>query len=623
VRFGRPSVVLQVLRVASVALASTLALLDAGATPGDVGYQDQAYSVGNAGASGSKPESKLWWNDGSWWGSLYDIASTDFHIFRLDVATQTWVDTGVLLDDRTGSRADTLWDGAHLYVASHIFTSNNSQAGFPSRLYRYSYDHATRTYSLDSGFPVSINDFMTETLTIAKDSTGKLWATWTQNNQIYVNRTVGDDLLWGTPFVIPVTGANVNADDISSVVAFDGDKIGVMWSNQDDSTFYFAVHLDGQPDATWQASVAILQGPNNVGDHINLKSLQSDGSGRVFAAVKTSLSVATQPLVVLLVRNALTANWNSYVFGRVSDQHTRPIVLLDEESGMIHMFATSPANGGAIYEKTSPINAISFATGLGTPVIVDAAVPNINNVTSTKQNLSSATGLVILASNDTTLHYWHAYESLGCTNSGPEICDGIDNNCDGTVDESGSALCADGDPCTQDVCGGTSGCLHPPVADGTACSDGNACTQADTCQSGTCQSGPPLDADGDGHAALLCGGNDCNDANPQVWLAPVDVTSLMLSGASGTSVTWDGQGQLAGPETTYDLASGALPAPGTGFSLVPNTCLLSDSSSTSFVETRPDPANDTGFWYLSRARNSCGTGTYGSTLRDSDVQSCP
>jgi hypothetical protein len=56
---------------------------------------------------------------------------------------------------------------------------------------------------------------------------------------------------------------------------------------------------------------------------------------------------------------------------------------------------------------------ISFPLGRGTPVIRDAASPNLNNVTASKQNVTSATGLVVLASNDTTKRYWHADLTLG------------------------------------------------------------------------------------------------------------------------------------------------------------------------------------------------------------------
>jgi hypothetical protein len=41
-----------------------------------------------------------------------------------------------------------------------------------------------------------------------------------------------------------------------------------------------------------------------------------------------------------------------------------------------------------------------------------------------------------------------------------EVCDGLDDNCDGHIDEGGAALCADGDVCTSDVCGGVAGCTH-------------------------------------------------------------------------------------------------------------------------------------------------------------------
>jgi hypothetical protein len=79
---------------------------------------------------------------------------------------------------------------------------------------------------------------------------------------------------------------------------------------------------------------------------------------------------------------------------------------------MIHVFSTGPQGGGAIYEKTSPLDNISFPIGLGTPVIEDAASPHMGNATSTKQNVNSTTGIVVLASDDSTNYYWHMDESL-------------------------------------------------------------------------------------------------------------------------------------------------------------------------------------------------------------------
>src|SRR5882672_11969537 len=70
------------------------------ATVGDIGYQDQSFSGASAAPSGSKPESKLWWNDGLWWASMFDTVSQQFHIFRLNAGCQTWIDTGVPLDTR-------------------------------------------------------------------------------------------------------------------------------------------------------------------------------------------------------------------------------------------------------------------------------------------------------------------------------------------------------------------------------------------------------------------------------------------------------------------------------------------------------------------------------------------
>jgi MYXO-CTERM domain-containing protein len=57
------------------------------------------------------------------------------------------------------------------------------------------------------------------------------------------------------------------------------------------------------------------------------------------------------------------------------------------------------------------------------------------------------------------------------------------NACTGTP-----VSCDDGNPCTADSCDPDSGCRHAPVADGTPCANGDPCRTA-TCVGGVCTSG--------------------------------------------------------------------------------------------------------------------------------------
>ena len=417
----------------------------AAASPGDIGWEGPSYGTATGTPSESKPESKLWYNDGKWWAVLLDAATARYFVYWLDISNQTWVKTGTVLDTRPDSRSDTLWDGAHLYVASHRFSASSTTATgtqYRAFLYRYSYNAANNTYSLDSGFPSVINQVRTETLVIDKDSAGSLWATWKADTNIYVAHSSVGGGSWGTPFILPGS-TTVSTDDISSVLSFGSNQIGVMWSNQVDQKMYFSVHTDGTADSAWAAPEVAYGGTESADDHINLKGL-ADQNGRILAAVKTSLDHAADPLVHLLDRSAAGV-WTSHVFGTGADNHTRPIVLIDSEHSQVHMFATAVQTGGSIYEKTAPLSNINFAPGVGTPVLTDADSAAINNATSTKQNVTSATGLVVLATNDVTNEYWTHYDPLGgqagavpVADAGPDQTVGTDR--DVTLDATGSTV---------------------------------------------------------------------------------------------------------------------------------------------------------------------------------------
>jgi hypothetical protein len=382
----------------------------------DVGFVD--FSYGNASApTGQKPQSKLWFNDGNWWGSLYSHTTKSFNIHRYDWHDHTWVDTGVLIDSRRRSSADVLWDGSRLYIASAFPPGPTGDTS--AMISRYSYHSDTRTYTLDSGFPVVITDVPMHAIVMDKDTTGRLWITYTGSYSggygVYVTHTITDDSVWVEPFLLPAVGAdNLFEEDISAIVAFNS-KIGIMWSNQQDDAFYFATRLDGAPTYSWSVSPA-LQAPGYADDHINLAALQSDASGQVFAAVKTSQNDVNppdsgEPLILLLTLKE-TGSWSRRTVGRVRDNHTRPIVLVDQENREVYVFATVPRGSltaGDIFYKKASIDdpSMQFPAGLGTPFIINSVYDRVNNVTSTKQSLNNSTNLVVLAGDDTGKMYLH------------------------------------------------------------------------------------------------------------------------------------------------------------------------------------------------------------------------
>ena len=73
-----------------------------------------------------------------------------------------------------------------------------------------------------------------------------------------------------------------------------------------------------------------------------------------------------------------------------------------------------------------------------------------------------------------------------------EVCNGLDDDCDGLID---NGTCDDGNACTVDTCLGEGGCEHTPL-DGDECLDGDVCTIADHCEAGVCV-GQPVNCDDD------------------------------------------------------------------------------------------------------------------------------
>jgi len=400
------------LAMAALTVLTAIAVLVLGGLPAqavdDVGFVGPVYGTTTTAPTGQKPQSKLWVADGIWWGSLFDRTSGDFHIFRYDRTANTWTDTGVLVDERPNIYMDTLWDGQHLYVVGA--GANPATVNHALRVTRFSYSAATQTWSRDSGYPVTpVGSGGVKSPVVDKDSTGMLWVTFFTGSKIWVSHSLpGDDRTWVPRYQLPTPAdqSSVGADDLSALVAFDGDKIGVLWSNQlsTSQTMYWSWHQDGTSDQEWNLQVAYQQ-PEGADDHINLKSLVGDSAGRVFAVAKTSMDANSDPLFNLLTLST-SGQWSSDVVWTQADNSTRAIVQIDRTNREVYVFGAAPCcAGGTIYMKKAALDNPQFAPGLGTPFIHSAAHPEANNPTSTKQTVTADTGLVVMASDDETRTY--------------------------------------------------------------------------------------------------------------------------------------------------------------------------------------------------------------------------
>ncbi len=236
-------------------------------------------------------------------------------------------------------------------------------------------------------------------------------------------------------------------------------------------------------------------------------------------------------------------------------------------------------------------------------------------------------------------------------------CDGADNDLDGSVDEDfapGPTVCGVG-ACTS---AGVSSCLAgvpgdsctpgSPAAndatcdavdddcDGSADEDflgaptncgngGCAATGAMVCVAGqqqdSCVAGTP--------SAELCNGadDDCDGSVDDVALPPPAAGLGLAPAAGGTELAWPPLVEATG----YDVARGSLAtllASAGDFTSSGDTCLANDLAAAALVDA-DQPLAGEGFWYLLRAVNCGGAGSFDtgdpgqSGTRDPEVVGCP
>ena len=348
--------------------------------------------------TGTDEQSKLWYFDQAWWALMVAPADQTVRVHEL-MRDHTWRPTGAVVGG-----AATVGDA--LLIGSDVWAAYQSGDGFVD-VVRLGYDSATREWAVVPGFPVRVSAATGAGPTLARDSTGRLWAAWRSSTHIVTAWSDSAGLTWSAPSTPPVPGSDVGPGEALAVVAFDR-SVGLMWSDQRVGAFHFAVHRDGAPDGEWAHEIA-LQGPGMADDHISLKVVPGQPD-TVVAAVKTSLGDKGEPggspLIEVLARSP-GGQWAEHAVATVSQRVTQPLLVVDASERSLHVFLCALGGEHAVRQKTASLDDFRFPPGSGRPVMARAE-GRIASVTGSKQAVDAGTGIVVVASDLASQTYQHA-----------------------------------------------------------------------------------------------------------------------------------------------------------------------------------------------------------------------
>ncbi|HKI77836.1 MAG TPA: T9SS type A sorting domain-containing protein [Ignavibacteriaceae bacterium] len=335
--------------------------------------------------SGEKPQSKVWYYGGYWWAVIPVKSGFDgdgTYIYRLDGST--WTQLPFRLDSNTNLKADTkaVDDITHIILyqdSQHIakLVSVQFVAGSPPTYEPWTVQPDLIDIQLDSG---------AETAVIDIDSNGRMWLGSAGTTQIYIWWSDYPYTSWSNTNRYKLNSSDVKDDDICDITAFGGDKIGVLWSNQNDDKFHFKYHLDSETDPTnWSTDEIASPGVSGSfsDDHINF-AVSSDGT--IYAAVKTSYDSGSDPTIALLKRQT-NGTWS--IYDVTNSGATRPIALLDDTNHKIFVVYTSTSSGSAGGVGDIKYNWSYTNTGISFLGVSTLTAGSYNNVTSTKETFNN------------------------------------------------------------------------------------------------------------------------------------------------------------------------------------------------------------------------------------------
>ncbi len=349
---------------------------------------------------------RLWFAAGAWWGALVEPRTGELRIFRLDRPTQSWLDTGAVVDGRANVIVDAVSDGSRVWIAT---ARQGSGADDGVRVAAFTLAAGSDRYRLDPDMPEQATQAGANAISLARDGAGTLWLTALADGNLRIARRASDSGRWSVGPPPAVTGRPEAGRVAAAAIVASGGRTRLLWVRSNESVLLDAVHEDAAPAGFWAVSTVDVPGLGTISgalaativdparpDTLAVAHLAGDGSER-----------STDAQILLLASRA-DGEWSRSLVARFKDRLNRPAVTVDAARREVVVAMTSRAGSRSIIAKRASLDRLAFDTGQGEPLIVSGQDPEVDEATTAAGPLGSGAGLVVVASDATTGRYLHA-----------------------------------------------------------------------------------------------------------------------------------------------------------------------------------------------------------------------
>lgn len=342
-----------------------------------------------------KPQSKIWFSDGSWWTILPDSQGPSIWK-RGDSQWQKMTSLDSELAKLPG-KADVFSNGQEQY----ILLVGNCELNFLKLNTR----SGSVQISQKGPLPLPSLCKEIETATITQDDAGTLWVASDMNEQVIVWSSKNEGISWSQPVVL---SESISSDDISLISKFHG-GVSVIWSNQSEDALYERTML--QKDHLWSPRKTISKGKKTADDHLNTTLLVD---GRLALVSKNSLDQVGKPQFVFRVRS-VAGDWEDFPYENLTEaiSPTRPIITQLPNGQLIELHTNGLKSGAAeisVNSIKSQLDSSFQLSGRFRLVTKDGA--HLNSVSVAKndfQGISKGPWIVIFSDRNGNVYEFDLY----------------------------------------------------------------------------------------------------------------------------------------------------------------------------------------------------------------------